>query len=76
MKNESTNKELLYRIDERQAEIRKSIVAIEIHLRELNGTVSKNKQNIFRLTYALIGGSVIWIKESRDFLLTVIKSLL
>lgn len=71
----STN-ELLIRIDERQQELLKHTSEIEAHLKELNGSVSRNKENILRLAYSLIIGTTIWIKESRDFIISIIKYLL
>lgn len=81
--NSETNKELLIRIDERQKTISEHVAEIEEHLRELNGSVarnqagiSKNSFNIKVLGVVLVAGSFIWIKESRDFILTLLKSLI
>lgn len=76
MTNKMTTRELLIRVDERQVEILKKMNNVEEHLERLNGQVGKNKDNIAKVFWLLILGSVIYIKESRDFLITLIKSLI
>lgn len=76
IKQDTTQRELLIRIDERQKIVLAHLIEVETHLKELNGNVNRNKANIQKVVYAIMLGSVIWIKESRDFMIGFLGSII
>ena len=60
-------------LDEKFNGINVKLDSMNDHLIKLNGTVASNKSNIQKICFALVVGSAVWIKESRDYIISFIR---